>query len=145
MYLVMDFVQLGPIGTRKFWKVRNKKNKLPKDNRLMPTRDAKHYFRQLISGLYHSKKLNFNHVLTSTQCTFRNISLTEISNQPICLSIRKMFSKYQILVFHMNSLLMKKVVTVQIGQGHSHSNLLSISLVKYPFSFKKLIFRLNSG
>lgn len=44
MYLVMDFVDLGPIGTRKFWKVRNKKNKLPPENRLMPTKDVKHYF-----------------------------------------------------------------------------------------------------
>jgi serine/threonine protein kinase len=55
MYLVMNFVALGPIGTTKFWKYRNKRNKLPAENRLMPTRDAKYYFRQLVSGLYHSK------------------------------------------------------------------------------------------
>ena len=41
----MDFVELGPIGTTKFWKYRNKKNKLPSDNRLMPTKEAKNYFR----------------------------------------------------------------------------------------------------
>ena len=51
----MDFVELGPIGTRKFWKIRNKKNKLPKENRLMPTRDVKHYFKQIVAGIYHSK------------------------------------------------------------------------------------------
>jgi hypothetical protein len=55
MYIVLDYIELGPIGTTKFWKKINKKNKMPKENRVLPTADVKNYLSQLLAGLYHSK------------------------------------------------------------------------------------------